>query len=53
VLDHATTEFAIGSKLGLDATKKLAGEGYHREWPPIIKMDEIVKKKVDDLLAGL
>ena len=53
VLDHATTEFAIGSKLGLDATKKLAGEGYHREWPPIIKMDETVKKRVDDLLASL
>ena len=53
VLDHATTEFAIGSKLGLDATKKLPAEGFHREWPPIIKMDETVQKRVDDLLAGL
>ena len=53
VLDHATTEFAIGSKLGLDATKKLAGEGYHREWPPIIKMDETVKHKVDKMLSDL
>jgi 4-hydroxy-3-polyprenylbenzoate decarboxylase len=25
VLDHATTEMAIGSKLGIDATKKLPG----------------------------
>ena len=27
VLDHATSEIAIGSKPGLDATKKLPGEG--------------------------
>jgi len=26
VLDHATSEFAIGSKLGIDATKKFTGE---------------------------
>ncbi len=25
VLDHATSEIAIGSKLGIDATKKIAG----------------------------
>ena len=54
VLDHATTEMAIGTKLGLDATHKLPGEsGFHREWPPIIEMDETIKKRVDDLLAGL
>jgi 4-hydroxy-3-polyprenylbenzoate decarboxylase len=28
VLDHATTEMAIGSKLGIDATKKLPGGGH-------------------------
>ena len=28
VLDHATSEIAIGSKRGIDATKKLAGEGF-------------------------
>ena len=54
VLDHATTDIAIGTKLGLDATHKLPGEsGFHREWPPIIEMDNAVKNKVDDLLAGL
>jgi 4-hydroxy-3-polyprenylbenzoate decarboxylase len=47
VLDHATTEFAMGTKLGFDATKKLAGEGFKREWPPLIRMDEDVKRKVD------
>ena len=46
VLDHATSEFAIGTKMGLDATKKLAGEGFKREWPPLIKMDEAVRKKI-------
>jgi len=46
VLDHATSEMAIGSKLGLDATKKLPGEGFKRPWPPLIKMDAAVKAKV-------
>jgi 4-hydroxy-3-polyprenylbenzoate decarboxylase len=53
VLDHATNEIAIGSKMGLDATKKLPGEGFKREWPPIIQMNEIVKKKVDEILNGV
>ncbi|MCW5552921.1 MAG: hypothetical protein KIS67_12270 [Verrucomicrobiae bacterium] len=29
-----------GSKLGIDATKKLPGEGFKGPWPPLIKMDE-------------
>jgi len=49
VLDHATSEIAIGSKLGIDATKKLPGEGFKRPWPPLIKMDETVKAKVEKL----
>jgi len=49
VLDHATSEIAIGSKLGIDATKKLPGEGFKRPWPPLIKMDETVKQKVNQL----
>ena len=52
VLDHATTDFAIGTKLGIDATHKLPGEaGFHRDWPPLIKMDATVKKKVDEILG--
>ncbi len=46
VLDHATTEIAIGSKLGIDATRKLPGEGFKRPWPPLIKMDPAVRVKV-------
>src|SRR5258706_4209164 len=50
VLDHATSEIATGSKLGIDATKKIPGEGFKRPWPPLIKMDEAVKAKVEKLL---
>jgi 4-hydroxy-3-polyprenylbenzoate decarboxylase len=49
VLDHATSEFAIGTKMGIDATKKLPGEGFKREWPPLIQMDEAVRKKIGQL----
>ena len=49
VLDHATSEIAIGSKLGIDATRKLAGEGFKRLWPPLIKMSEDVKHKINQL----
>jgi 4-hydroxy-3-polyprenylbenzoate decarboxylase len=52
VLDHATSEIAIGTKLGIDATRKLAGEGFKRRWPPLIKMDETVRKKIDALFGG-
>ncbi len=51
VLDHATSELAVGSKLGIDATKKLPGEGFKRDWPPLIKMDEEVRRKVDQLFG--
>jgi len=47
VLDHATSEIASGSKLGMDATKKIPGEGFKRPWPPLIQMDAAVKAKVD------
>ena len=50
VLDHATSEIAIGTKLGIDATRKLSGEGFKRPWPPLIKMDEAVKAKMEKIL---
>ena len=37
---------------GLDATKKIPGEGFKRAWPPLIKMDESVKAKVEKFLNG-
>lgn len=51
VLDHATSDLAIGSKLGIDATKKLPGEGFRREWPPLIRMPEAIRKRVDEMMG--
>ncbi len=52
VLDHATSEIGVGGKLGLDATRKLPGEGFKRSWPPLIKMDPRVREKIDALFGG-
>ena len=49
VLDHATSEPAMGAKMGIDATRKLAGEGFKRPWPPLITMDAAVKARIDAL----
>ena len=46
-LDHASTAPKFGSKVGIDATTKGPGEGYHREWPPDIVMSPEVKEMVD------
>ena len=51
VLDPATSRIAIGSKSGVDATRKLPGEGFERPWPPLIRMDPAVKRAVDRLLG--
>jgi len=51
VLDHATSEIAMGTKLGIDATRKLAGERFKRPWPPLIRMSEEVRQKIDALFG--
>jgi 4-hydroxy-3-polyprenylbenzoate decarboxylase len=53
VLDHASRAMGYGSKMGIDATKKLPEEGFDRPWPPVIEMDAEVKKRVDDLWQRL
>ncbi len=53
MLDHATPSIASGSKLGIDAPKKIPGEGFKRAWPPLIKMDAAVKAKVEKLFGGV
>jgi len=35
-----------------DAAKKLPGEDHKRGWPPLIKMDEATRKKIDSILGG-
>ena len=49
VLDHGGPSFARGSKIGIDATRKGALDGYQRPWPPDIVMDprtvELVERR--------
>ncbi|MBA3975068.1 MAG: menaquinone biosynthesis decarboxylase [Candidatus Solibacter sp.] len=54
-LDHASRLPDYGSKMGIDATKKWAGEGFTRRWPDVITMPEEVKRRVDEMWkrAGL
>ncbi len=53
VLDHSTNEVGFGGKMIVDATTKWKEEGYPREWPEVIKMDEEVKKKIDSMWDSL
>jgi 4-hydroxy-3-polyprenylbenzoate decarboxylase len=53
VLDHASRAFTYGSKMGLDATKKLPEEGFSRNWPPLIEMDAATKQRVDEMWPRL
>ncbi len=46
-LDFASPIAGLGSKMGLDATNKWAGET-QREWGRPISMDEAIKKRVDE-----
>jgi 4-hydroxy-3-polyprenylbenzoate decarboxylase len=53
VLDHSSRAFTYGSKMGLDATRKLPEEGFVREWPAVIEMSDDVKRVVDAKWARL
>ena len=53
VLDHASRGFTFGSKMGIDATRKWPEEGFAREWPDRIVMDEATRKTVDEKWARL
>ena len=53
VLDHASREFTYGSKMGIDGTRKWADEGYHREWPDLITMDDATKARIDEMWSRL
>jgi 4-hydroxy-3-polyprenylbenzoate decarboxylase len=54
-LDHASRLANYGSKMGIDATRKWAGEGFTRPWPDVIRMSPEVVSRVDQLWkkAGL
>lgn len=54
-LDHASRLPDYGSKMGVDATRKWAAEGFARRWPGEIKMPQSIRNRVDVLWkqAGL
>jgi 4-hydroxy-3-polyprenylbenzoate decarboxylase len=53
VLDHASRGFTFGSKMGIDGTRKWKEEGFTREWPDPIVMDDATKQKVDAMWREL
>ena len=53
VLDHAARAFTYGSKMGIDGTRKWKEEGFEREWPTRIVMDEETKSRVDAMWSDL
>ncbi len=47
ILDHASPVCGAGSKMGIDATRKIAGEGQVREWPEELEMSDEIRRLVD------
>jgi 4-hydroxy-3-polyprenylbenzoate decarboxylase len=52
-LDHASRLPNYGSKMGIDATRKWAAEGFMREWPQMLTMPAEVKVRVDAICKKL
>lgn len=52
-LDHASRLPNYGSKMGIDATRKWAAEGFTRPWPEMLRMDNATKAKVDAMWSKL
>jgi len=46
VLDHCAPTALYGSKVGIDATRKLPAEGHARDWPEPITMDATTRDLV-------
>lgn len=46
-LDHSSPMPRLGTKMGIDATRKWPSEGHTREWPNDIEMSEEIKKLVN------
>ncbi len=52
-LDHAAPLPHLGSKMGIDATRKWREEGFAREWPEVIEMAPEVVQKIDEIWESL
>ncbi len=48
VLDHSSPTASYGAKMGIDATRTWASEGYPREWPDDIAMSDEIRQLVDE-----
>ena len=53
VLDHAAPAMGFGSKMGIDATKKWRTEGFEREWPDAVVMDDKTRQYIDSIWEKL
>ena len=53
VLDHAAPILGFGSKIGIDATRKWRTEGFEREWPDAIVMDQKTRDYIDSIWEKL
>jgi 4-hydroxy-3-polyprenylbenzoate decarboxylase len=52
-LDDAADLPAYGGKMGIDATRKWASEGYARSWPARVKTTEAAAKRASDIWTKL
>ena len=52
-LDHASRLPNFGSKMGIDATRKWAAEGFTRPWPQMLRMPDEVKARVAGICQDL
>jgi 4-hydroxy-3-polyprenylbenzoate decarboxylase len=53
ILDHAAPITGYGSKMGVDATKKLSCEGFQRQWPDEISMSDDIINVVNTKLNNI
>ena len=51
-LDDAAALHAYGGKMGIDATRKWASEGYSRSWPTRITMTEAAGRRAAEIWAN-
>jgi 4-hydroxy-3-polyprenylbenzoate decarboxylase len=52
-LDNASDRPAYGSKMGIDATRKWASEGFTRAWPARLRTSEAAGRRALDIWTGL
>ena len=46
ILDHSTPQYGTGAKIGIDATRKIPGEGQVRDWPEELGMTDEIQRLI-------